>query len=234
LGQATNYKESPTKSRLKILVCILIGLFALGAAPKALANSGSVVYTFGTTLTSNVSTYTLYYSVPAVIQDGVKTNITIFIYETVLSGWKIHTNNMILTMKINTPSATVETQKFENNVTTYEGARWGPFNMTVDLNDSQVGLSHGQVTNATLYGDLVAYEQYNDPQFPVLVDSGATLKLTDFTIAATPASPGLAGNRLFTSIAVGTVVVVALAGAALVTRRRGHPGVNSQAPDSAS
>lgn len=199
-----------------------------------LGDSGSVVYTFGSHLSTNESKYALYYSVPPVILTGVKTNITFFIYFTELSGWKISSERQILQITINTPTKTVTTQKIENDAFIYQGARWGPFNMTFDLNDSQTGLSPGQATNATVYANLVVYERYDDPTFPFLVDDGATLKLTDLRIASggTPGSPNM-GNRLLYSFAVGATVVVALTGIALVSRKRGHQGAKGQGLDAA-
>ena len=49
--------------------------------------------------------------------------------------------------------------------------------MTLDLNDSQAGLSAGQVANATVFANLVVYEAYDDPDAPFVHDSGMTLKL---------------------------------------------------------
>jgi hypothetical protein len=159
--------------------------------------------------------------VPSVIQTGVKENFTFYVYLTELSGWKIVSERQILTMSINTPSATVTTQKVNTTQFFYQGARWGPFNMTVDLSASQVGLSPGGVTNATIYANLIVYERYNDPKFPVLAPDGKTLQVANVRIAA-PGSFGLSGTRLLTSISVGAAVVLLLAGVALVTRKRVH------------
>jgi hypothetical protein len=94
--------------------------------------------------------------------------------------------------------------------------------MTLDLTASQVGLSPGGVTNATVYANLIVYERYNDPKFPVLAPDGKTLQVTNVQIAAPGGSEGLSGNRLLTSVSIGAAVVAVLAGVALVTRRRGH------------
>ena len=94
--------------------------------------------------------------------------------------------------------------------------------MTVDLSASQVGLSPGGVTNATIYANLVVYERYNDPRFPVLAPDGKTLQVASVQIAAPGGSSGLSGNRLLMSISVGAAVTVVLAGVALLTRKRGH------------
>lgn len=209
--------------RRRILICMLLGLLGLGLVPKALGDSGGVViYTFGSPLSTNESKYSLYYTIPPVIQTGVKTNFTFYIYLTELSGWKINSQKQYLTITINTPTATVATEKVNNSVFLYQGGRWGPLNVTFDLTDSQVGLSPGKSTNATAYANLVVYEQYDDPRFPFLVDDGATLKLTDFKISSTQASSGVASNRLLVSFAVGTAVVVVLAGVVLVSRRWMH------------
>jgi hypothetical protein len=199
-----------------------------GSAPRAAGVSGSVVYAFGSTLSQNQSNYTLYYSVPPVIHAGVKTNKTFFVYLTQLSGWKIQSQRQVLQVTINTATKSVTTQEAQNSVILYQGARWGPFNVTIDLNDSQAGLSPGQVTNATVFAKLVAYEQYDNPNYPFLENDGATLKLADVQIAATPGSSGLSGDRLFTSLAIGGAVVVALAGIALAARRMGEPRTSAQ------
>jgi hypothetical protein len=216
-------------THVKVFVCILIGLIVFGIAPRAVGDSGSVAYTFGSPLFSNESKYVLYYSIPPVIQTGFKTNFTFFIYLTELSGWKYDSERQYLTITINTQSATVGTQKVNNTVFLYQGGRWGPFNLTFDLSVSQVGLSPGGVTNATAYANLVVYEHYDDPKFPFLVDDGATLKLTDFKISSPPSSSGLAADRLLVSFAVGATVVAALGGVTLVSRKRSHPGTNSHA-----
>jgi hypothetical protein len=218
-------------THLKVVVCVLIALIVFGIAPKAAGDSGSVVFTFGSPLSSNESKYTLYYSIPPVIQTGVKTNFTFFVYLTELSGWKYDSERRYFTITVNTPTATVVTQKVSDVSFFYQGGRWGPFNMTFDLSNSQVGLSPGQETNATVYANLVVYEHYDDPKFPFLVDDGATLKLTDMKISSTgtPGATSLSGNRLLISFGVGAMVVVALAGVALVSRKRGDPGTHGHA-----
>jgi hypothetical protein len=218
-------------SRFKIMVCLLIGLVVVGSAPRAFGDSGSVLYTFGSALFTNESKYTLYYSIPPVIQTGVKTNFTFYIYLTELSGWKIDSEMQILTLIVNTPTATVMKQEVNNTGFLYQGGRWGPFNMTVNLNSSQVGISPGGTTNATVYANLVVYERYDDPKFPVLADDGATLKLSDTQFVATPAGGGLTGNRVMVSFLVGAAVVVALTGVALATRKRDRPPLRSGEPD---
>jgi hypothetical protein len=198
-------------------------LIIIGSAPSAIGDSGGpVIFTFGDHLDNNESKYALYYTAPSAIQTGVKENFTFYIYLTELSGWKVVSERQILTMSINTPTATVATQKINSSQFFYQGARWGPFNMTVDLGASQVGLPPGGVTNATVYANLVVYERYNDPKFPVLAPDGKTLQVSNVQIAAPGVSSGLFGNRLLTSISVGAAVVVVLAGVALVTRKRGH------------
>ncbi len=219
MGPVMNLVRGSTSMHLKIAACILIGLMVLGSIPKVVGESGSVVYSFGSTLSDNQSNYTLYYSIPPTIQAGVKTNMTFFIYISLLSGWKIQSERQILQVIINTPTKQVTTQEVQNNVILYQGARWGPFNMTFDLNDSQIGLAPGQVTNATIFANLVVYEQYDNPAYPFLLDDGGTLKLTDVQIAATPGVSGPSGTRVFVSLAVGAAVIATLAGVALVTRR---------------
>jgi hypothetical protein len=213
----------------KVGVCVLIGLLVFGFLPKATADSGGpIVYTFGDHIDTNESMYSLYYATPAVIQAGVKTNLTFYIYITELSGWKINNQRQILTININTPAATVTTLKVNRTGFTYQGSRWGPFNMTVDITPAQAGLSPGQTTNATLYANLVVYEQYNDPKFPILAPDGKTLQVTNQLQISDPAPStalsALTGNHLLTSIAIGAVVVIALIGVTLLTRKRGGQG----------
>jgi len=223
LGRATDLERTSVRTQAKIFICILAGLIVFGSAPKAIGDSGGpVVFTFGDHLDNNESMYSLYYTVPSVIQTGVKENFTFYIYFTELSGWKINSERQILTMSINTPTATVATQKINSTQFLYQGARWGPFNMTLDLTASQVGLSPGGVTNATVYANLIVYERYNDPKFPVLAPDGKTLQVTNVQIAAPGGSESLSGNRLLTSVSIGAAVVAVLAGVALVTRRRCH------------
>jgi len=216
-------ERTPVKTPLQILVCILVGLVIFGSTPKAVGDSGGpVVFTFGDQIDHNESMYALYYTVPSVIQTGVKENLTFYIYLTELSGWKIDSERQILTVTTNTPTATVATLKINSSQFLYQGARWGPFNMTVDLSASQVGLSPGGVTNATFYANLIVYERYNDPKFPVLAPDGKTLQVTNAQIAAPGTGAGLSGNRLLTSISIGAAVVAVLGGVALVTRKRGR------------
>jgi hypothetical protein len=229
--------------QLTILACFLIGLVAFGGAPRAFAITGSVLYTFGSATSENESQYTVYYTIPPVIQAGVPTNMTFFIYVTTLSGWKVQSQDQILQLTINTATESVTIPQTENSVVLYQGARWGPFNVTLDLNDSAFGLSQGQAVHASVFGDLVAYEQYDDPAYPFVVDSGATMLLTNVTLAAAPATSStsgghstipttttasttnvspFSGERALVSIGVGAVVVVALTGVALVTRGKGE------------
>jgi hypothetical protein len=234
LGRAIDRTLTSTTTQLKVLACVLIALMVFGTGPRASAQAGSVVYTFGSTISDNLSNYTLFYTIPPVIHAGVKTNMSFFVYVTVLSGWKIQSQRQILQVIINTATSSVTTTSVQNSVILYQGGRWGPFNVTMDLNDSQVGLSPGQVTNATVFASLVVYEQYDNPAYPFVVDSGSTLQLTNVQLAATPRGPGSSGDRLFMSFAVGAAVVVALAGVVLVTRRRGQPGTSDQGPGDSS
>lgn len=212
-----------TRTHLKLLSSVLVILMIFGAAPKSFAESGSVVYTFGSTLSQDQSNYTLFYSIPPVIQAGVKTNMSFFLYVTVLSGWKIQSQRQILQVTINTETESVTAQQAQNSVILYQGGRWGPFNVTLDLNDSQVALRPGQFANATVYANLVVYEQYDNPAYPFVQDSGSTLKLANVQIAATPRASGLSGDRLFMSLAIGGAVVVVLTGVILLTRRKARP-----------
>lgn len=208
------------RTLLKILACTLTALLFLAPVPRALANPGGVLYTFGSTLGNNESKYSLYYTIPSVVHTGVKTNFTFYVYLTELSGWKYDSERQYLTIIINTPTSTVATQKMNSTTFLYQGGRLGPFNMTFEVSDSQVGLSSGRTTNATAYANLVVYEHYDNPLFPVLADDGATMKLTDFRISSGgAASSGANGHRVLVSLAIGAVVVVALTGVVLVNRR---------------
>lgn len=209
---------------MKVLACVLAAAMVLGSTPRAFGSTGSVVYTFGAASSLNQSNYTLYYTVPPVIQVGAKANLTFFLYVTALTGWKIQSQRQILQVIINTPTKQVTTQKFENDVILYQGSRWGPFNVTLDLNASQTGLSPGQVVDATVFANLVVYEQYDNPVYPFLVDDGATLQVTSVQIAAPSGGSAVSGDRLFTSVAVGAGVVVVLAGVAIATRKKEKPG----------
>lgn len=215
-------RAGPRAARHGVLACVLVALIAVGSTPGASANpstvSGSTLYSFGSAVAENESNYTLYYSIPSLVQAGVSTNMTFFVYLTLLSGWKIQSQTQILEIIINTPTKQVVTQKAENNVTLYQGGRWGPFNMTLDLNDTQAGLSPGRVSNATVFADLIVYEAYDNPLYPFVQDSGATMRLADVEIAASAAGPS--GGRLVESFAVGAVVVAALAGVSVATQRR--------------
>jgi hypothetical protein len=218
-------KPTSTDARVRALAgLVLVGLVLVATAPRALGQtgtmSGSTLYTFGSTISENESNYTLYYSMPQVIHAGVKTNMTFYVYITVLSGWKIQSQTQILQIIINTPSKQVTTQQAQNNVTLYQGGRWGPFNMTLDINDSQAGLSPGQVTNATVFANLVAYEASDDPVAPFVQDSGMTLKLDTVQIAATPDGSGPSDGRLLGSLAVGAAVIAILAVVGVATRKK--------------
>ncbi|MGH9920196.1 MAG: hypothetical protein ACRD6W_15185 [Nitrososphaerales archaeon] len=207
---------------------ILAGLVLSATASRVMGQtgtvSGSTLYTFGSIVSDDESNYTIYYSMPQVIHAGVETNMTFYVYLTLLSGWKIQSQTQILQVIINTPSRQVITQQTQNNVTLYQGGRWGPFNMTLDFNDSQAGLSPGHVTNATVFANLVVYEAYDDPDAPFVQDSGATLKLAAVQIAATPGTSEASAGRLFASLAVGAAVIAVLAGVGVATRKKqvGH------------
>jgi hypothetical protein len=224
LGRAEIGGNGSAGTREKVLVCVLAALLLMGTASRVFGvtgdYSGNVAYVFGSAVSEDQSNYTLYYVAPSVIQAGVTTNMTFFVYVTELSGWKIQSQTQILEIIINTPKTQVVTEKAQNSVTLYQGGRWGPFNMTFDLNDSQIGIHPGQSTNATIYAELVVYEAYDNPASPFVSDSGSTLKLTDIQIYSAPSAQGLASDRLVVSLAVGGAVVAALAGVAVVSRKR--------------
>jgi hypothetical protein len=225
MRRAPSSAWTPTSARVRALACLLVvGLLLAATASRAVGqtgtSSGSALYTFGSTVSQNESNYTLYYSVPQLIHTGVKTNMTFYVYVTLLSGWKIQSQTQILQIIINTPNKQVITQQAQNNVTLYQGGRWGPFNMTLDVNGSQAGLSAGQVTNATVYANLVVYEAYDDPVSPLVHDAGATLELTTIQIAVGADGSGASNGRLLASLAVGAAVIAVLVGASAATRRK--------------
>ena len=224
MGRATIGTQGSARTRVKVLVCVLAALFVLGTTSRAFGeiggSSGNVVYVFGSNVSENQSNYTLYYTTPTIIQAGVSTNMTFFVYVTELSGWKIQSQTQILEIIINTPTTQVITEKAQNAVTLYQGGRWGPFNMTFDLNDSQIGLRPGQSTNATIYADLVVYEAYDNPASPFVSPSGYTLTLANVQIYSTPSGQVLTSDRLLASLGVGAGVVAALVGVAVVTRKK--------------
>jgi hypothetical protein len=225
MRRADSRRRTSTDARVRALAALVLAELVLAAtAPRALGQtgttSGSTLYTFGTTVSQDESNYTLHYSMPQIIQAGVKTNMTFYVYLTLLSGWKIQSQTQILQIIINTPSKHVTTQHAQNNVTIYQGGRWGPFNMTFDLNDSQAGLSPGQVTNATVFANLVVYEASDNPAAPFVQDSGMTLRLDAVQIAATPEGSGASDYRLLASLSVGAAVVAVLAGVGVATRKK--------------
>jgi hypothetical protein len=226
MRRAESGKWTSSNARARAVASlVLIGLVLATTVSRAMGQTvntpGTTVYTFGSTVSQNESNYTLYSSIPSVIHTGVKTNMTFYVYVTLLSGWKIQSQTQILQIIINTPSKQVVTQKAQNNVTLYQGGRWGPFNMTLDVNDSQAGLSGGGVTNATVYANLVVYEAYDDPDSPFVHDAGMTLKLTTLQIAASAQGSGASEGRLLASLAVGAAVIAVLAGASVFIRSRG-------------
>jgi hypothetical protein len=227
LGQAKSFKKTSLKLPLKFFACIILTLIVLGAIPRALADTGDVAYIFGNSLDDggSISQYTLYYTIPSVIQAGVPTNVSLYLYITEMTGWKVYDYGMSLTLSINTPteSKTVFSQKVWDNSTTYQGYRWGPFNMTVELSNSQIGLSPGQSTTLNYFGYFTAIEQWNDPHAPYLTPVGEPLQLPgNFTVqASTSATPVPVSHQTATTIAVGAVIIAALTIVALATRKRG-------------
>jgi hypothetical protein len=205
---------------LLALICVSLLASASDAEGQTGNSAGSAVYTFGSALSASESDYTLYYSLPQVIHAGVKANMTFYVYVTLLSGFKIQSQTQVLRIIINTPSKQVTTQQVQNEVTLYQGGRWGPFNMTFDLTDSQAGLSPGQLANATVFANLTVYEAYDNPAAPFVQDAGSTLELATVQIAATPSSRSPSGDRVLASLAVGAVVVAVLGGVGLAARRK--------------
>lgn len=212
--------------RTTLAAMIVLGLVLASPPSRAVAQeatvSGATSYSFGSNVASDLSNYTVYYTMPQVIHTGVKTNMTFFVYVTVLSGWKFQSQSQILTVIINTPTTQVLTEKAQNNITLYQGGRWGPFNMTFDISPSQAGLAPGALTNATVFGNLVVYEAIDDPASPFVHDSGTTQELAGVQIAA-GAGPSPSQNRLLTSALIGVAVVTALAAVSLATRSKRVP-----------
>jgi len=229
LGQPKEYAKTSQKVPLKVFACFILALLVLGTIPRALADTGDVTYTFGNALDDggSISQYTLYYTIPPVIQAGVPTIVSLYLYISEMTGWKVYDYGMSLTLGINTPteSNTVFSQKVWDNSTTYAGYRWGPFNMTIDLSNSQVGLSPGQSTTLNYFGYFTAIEQWNDPRAPYLTPVGSSLQLPgNFTIqASTSSSSPPVSHQTATTIAVGAVIVAALTIVALATRKKSAP-----------
>ena len=233
MGQTKSYANTSLKMPLKIFACFILALLVLGTIPRALANTGEVAYIFGNSLDDggSISQYTLYYTIPSVIQAGVPTTVSLYLYITEMTGWKVYDYGMSLTLSINTPTEpnAVYSQKVWDNSTTYAGYRWGPFNMTIDLSNSQVGLTPGQTTTLSYFGYFTAIEQWNDPRAPYLTPVGEPLQLPgNFTIqASASAPPAPVSHQTATTIAVGAVIVAALTIVALATRKKGPPRTNA-------
>jgi len=227
MRRAASGRSTSSNARARALSgLVLVGLMLAAIASRAVAQSGNTsgttLYTFGSTVSQDESSYTLTYSIPSAIHTGVKTNMTFYVYVTLLSGWKIQSQTQILQIIINTPNKQVITQKAQNNVTLYQGGRWGPFNMTLDVNDSQAGLPAGSVTNATVFANLVVYEAYDNPVSPFVHDDGMTLELTTLQIAASNDGNAASEGRLLASLAIGAAVIAVLAGAGVSIRKRGE------------
>lgn len=214
---------------LKIFACFVMVMLVMSVFSRTSAlTTGSVMYTFGNALDDgdSISEYTLFYTIPQVLQTGVPTNITMYLYITELTGWKYWVNNMELVVTAQVPgeSSAVMTQKVENNITTYQGYRWGPFNFTVDLSNSQVGLTAGQSTPISFYGDLTANEQWTDPYYYTAVPVEASMQLgASDTLEAPAASTGPVSHHDATAIAIGAVLVAGLTLAVLATTRKKPP-----------
>jgi len=213
---------------VKVLATLLLALILLGSTPAVRANTGTVVFTYGSPLDDgdSISTYTLYYNVPPTFQAGVPTNMSFYIYITGLTGWIVHDTSISLEVTANTPNEpnTVFSQKFWDNQTLFQGYRWGPFNMTVDLSPSQVGLSPGQSATLSFFGSFVADEQWNDPRAPYLLPTGSTMAIPgNYTITApTSTSAPSSSQRTLTTLGVGLGVIAVLTVVALATRKRGQ------------
>lgn len=212
---------------LKVFACFVMLMLALSVLPRTSAlTTGSVMYTFGNALDDgdSISEYTLFYTIPAVLQTAVPTNITLYLYITELTGWKYWVNNMYLVVTAQVPGepSSVFSQKVENNITTYQGYRWGPFNVTVDLSNSQVGLKPGQSTPISFFGDLTANEQWTDPYYYTSVPVEASMQLgANHTLEApTAASSAPVSHHDATAIAIGAVLVAGLTLAVLATTRK--------------
>lgn len=214
---------SPARAVALLAVIILAAAAcAPGASGQTGVRTGSVLFAFGSKLSDNESNYTLHYSVPDVIQAGAAFNMTFYVYVTVLSGWKIQSQTQDMQIVINTPTKQVTTQESKNEVTLFQGGRWGPFNMTFELNDAQAGISPGQRVNATIFADLTVYEAYDNPAAPFVQDAGATQELATVQIQGTP-SQGPSQGRLLASIAIGAAVMSVLAAGVLAVQRRNGP-----------
>lgn len=99
----------------------------------------------------------------------------------------------------------------------------GPFNMTIDLSPSQVGISQGQSANLTFFGSLVADEQWSDPRAPFLLPAGSTVAIPgNFTLTTvSPTSPPSSSTqRTLTTVGVGLGVIAILTVVAFATRKR--------------
>ena len=215
---------------IKLFACFVMFMLAMAVVPRTAGlTTGSVMYTFGNALDDgdSISEYTLFYKIPPVLQTGVPTNITMYLYITELTGWKYYVNNMylIITAQVPGEQSAVFTQKVENNITSYQGYRWGPFNVTFDVTNSQAGLSPGQGKPISFYADLTAAEQWIDPYYYVLTPVEASMPLAgNYTLQA-PAAPSSApvSHHDATAIAIGAVLVAGLTIAVLATTRKKPP-----------
>jgi hypothetical protein len=224
-----------TQNGSHVLQCLGVSILLLQSVSllpvvrgQTSTTTGSVTYSFGSNLSNDVSNYTLYYTLPQEIQSGVKANMSFYVYLTLLSGWKLQSQSQILQVTIDTPEKQVAIQTTQNNVTLYQGARWGPFNMTFDVDGSQAGLSPGQAVNATVFATLTVFEAYDNPVSPFVHDSGATMRVASLLLEAGPGGSSSSTARVFGSLAVGMGVVAVLAIVAVASRRRVAPSSTRQ------
>lgn len=207
----------------RLLAGLGLLLTASGCLQSVSADSGAAAYTFGSmdpNFLESQSQYVIYYSLPSDVHTGTKTNFTLMLYVAQLSGYKFQSQEqkielIIITGTNKSFSFTVD----QKNLIFYEGARWGPFNLTLSIDSTRTGLSQGSTTNASVFARLIVYEQYNDPKFPFLVNDGATMKLGELKLISPSASALSAQDQLLRSVGVGISVMLLVFGSSLAVQR---------------
>ncbi len=123
------------------------------AAPSTMAGSTQMS---SSTASGGVDSYTVDYSFPSTVQTGSNLTVTVTLLVSKLSGFGEYISNYAIQVMVYVDFAHVLRGTLGSNMSLqgspylYPGARWGPYNVTIPVTESNTGLAPGHSAEANL------------------------------------------------------------------------------------
>lgn len=181
--------------------------------------SASVETTSGTVALSNIlnygtTGYTVDYAYPSVTQVGTNLTISLTLIVDSQTGLVDYTTayNLLVDVYVgNEPALKGSVNSSLNAPFLYQGARWGPNNVTIPLTAANTGLKKGESANATVSVTLQSAVYYSLPvetseTQPAMEGQAGTLVVQN----GVPSGASAAGNGYYTVALVSSGVILVL------------------------